>query len=412
MISEIKPDLEVNSVRQEISGLAARVFIDEFELILSNIRSIQIRQWVFDLVPRINIVFRDDDLFFNLSTLKDSSIIRLQVAVSEEDANKKEYQFCLSDFDFYKVQNVATVEVSGYLKTKNLFSPITSRAFRQKTSLDCVKDIAGTLGLNFKSSDGLRPSDRMTWLQTLSNFDFLKYLWSKSSIPDDLPLIFADLDGNLNYRALNRELKSNLITELEYSTELFNIKTTEGLNQYKAKNNKPDRYGNFYGLKVKNIQQYLNFLAANGQSIIGLDYASGDKFERILAQKSYPVVTNNSDFKSAEGEIVNYEYVGINSESVFRDFLTVEAQNEYNLYSFFSQSLFTSINYLCQIELLDKVNLRVPSWINNDMTDINVPYYGTWIVGGIYTDFKVSEKAILPTKTLALFRPGFNNPIY
>jgi hypothetical protein len=399
-------------VSQELPGIFCNLIIDKYEISTSNIRNIQIRTWVFDLLPRIQITFRDDSLFFNYSTFTDKSIIEITLGSSEEDFDKKTYYFDLGNYEFNKVNDVSTVTVTGYLKTTNIFQ-IRTLAYSDMTSNKVIEKIAKDLSLKYKESDGINVSDKMTWLQVVNNFDFIKYIMNKASINNDIPLIFADLDGNLNYKALKTEINNiRDTTKLEYKTDLFNMKTPASIEEYKKKNKKPEKYGNCFSFSVKNIQQYLDYFIGNGTDICYVDYDTGKPLISTVAGKTYPILTNSENFKSNEGKIVNTEFFGIRNDTTHAKFLFSETENNYNIASFFSQAFCTNVNYLCKLNLLDSVDIDIPSFINNDMTDMNVPYSGKYIVGGMFMNFKLSNKSILPSKEVWLFRPGTNKPIY
>lgn len=407
MITVEQEKITVDNIIQEISGLKCNLFINNYEVIINNIMSIEIRSWFFDRIPRLSITLKDDHLFHNLSYLNDQTVIELRFSSSQEDSNEKIYYFDLDCYDFSRVYDVATINISAVLKGTNVHHPIVLKSFSKKNSIEVIGELASSMGFGFNKAKNLNPNDRMTWIQTVTNFDMLKYVEQKSSLNDDVAIVYIDLDGVVHYNSLKNAIDNETVTRLEYKLELFQCKTPEAVENYKKQFNTPEKYGHFYGIEVTNISKYANLISGYGEDIVWLDYDTGELKTKNVSG-NIPLLTKTDNSKAHKNSVVSWNKLDVQPDHVHKKWFEAEIVNEYMKASFFNQMLMTAVNYHCELNLLDKVYITIPSWIENDSLDINEKYSGYYLVGGKYIKFDLSKGSILPTQTLALFRPGSN----
>lgn len=166
-------------------------------ILFVNIKSIVVREWIFDHIPTIYIKFVAGQEFFGGITLQEDDIIEVELGSKppeKRDLPVKGY-FKLKGHTFDKQQETTVHEITGILACTNFNHPHRFRSFANKPSSDVMKEIAGEL--NLKPSIRVETTDAQTWLQSGTAMDFLKHLNQHSFIADDdLLLSFTDRESN------------------------------------------------------------------------------------------------------------------------------------------------------------------------------------------------------------------------
>ncbi len=367
--------------------------IDGNKLIPKNIINCIIREWIFDVLPRIEISLFDDGYLTEVFPIKDDSVLSISFGVNPDDPNIKSAEFNIVDkvIDNTQGNKSQIVSITGILKTNNCFFPIKTRSFKNQTSIQVLEKIGKEIGLKINKNPNIQTTDLMTWLQIgCNNFEFIKHVLKRSYIRDDILFGYADINSNFN---LNSFISSiNWISK----TARYNV---QNFTEYNFKDDL-DKTTIWY--KSFNTVNYTNTFNRNfGYGMKGT-YYDFDKANNIELSKNLFPLTEFS-YNEHQKETVKNEQFPIYTKNIFKDYYKAISQNKY-LKGFFNYSVLLDINALTDVKLFDKVDLIIESLMTTERDEVNS---GEYIVGGIIHSFGAST---LYRKQLSLHRNGYNTP--
>lgn len=376
----------------ERQNFFCKIYIDGNKLNPSNIISCTIREWVFELLPRLELSILDDGVLFEGYPLNDTSIIEIEIAKDKEQNVILNTRFDVIDFslDIISDNKFSVVNITGLLETKNLFFPIKNRSF-SNTSKNVLNDLCNEINLSFESD--IDTSDKMIWIQSnISNYDMIHHVLKRTRKVDDATFFYSNINSKMKLTSLNVNInKSNFISakyDLDnYSKSEFDDPiddNTVWFNSYDSLNTNGyfNRVNN-YGIQIGyyNLEKRLTEKIANNSNLI----------------------TDNT-FQSYSGDMVRFKNFGILTKNVYDKYYQTIVNNEYYKKNFFANSLVLSINSRTNISLFDKLNVLVPSLIDSQFNDV---LSGEYLVGGIMHNI---SKNNIYKKNLVLFRNGYNTP--
>lgn len=381
------------------------------------------KDWFFDMVPRLEIVLTDsNDVLFNVHPIQDDSIIELEMNKNVNTDKQEDpipMKFNVLDWESKPIttgQDSGHVHsITGYLNVSDLFHPIVTKSFKEKNSGEVLKEIAGSLGLDYVKKINTEPSDSMTWLQIgQSNHDMIKYVNNRS--------FFSDDDTSLSYVNLNNELIfTTLKTECEKEVAFvgkmgqqqkddvqdnFNdVNSTTGdkkdiptffyafaENKTLASRNKLGGYGT--------KSTYYNGTQVNQSSFPG--NGNGDKLLNSLPQ---------SNKNNVGQEVKHYEFGILNggdqfTEGIHKEFFDSQVRHEYTMLNFFKTSVTLKIKGNSLVKKYDIVDLVIYNSVDQEINEV---HSGKYLVGGIiHTLGDETEYSV----QLVLYRSGINKPSY
>ena len=206
MANEKKNDLDSSYF---LSEFYCKLSIKGVEILPQNITVINIRESIFDLIPLLDLSFIDDGTFVEKYPLEDGDVISVELARSDLTGVPISMNFILQDFsiDNKDGDNAQLVDISltGIMKNQEMFAPVKTRSFSNKTSVDVIRTIASECG--FEPVIKITTSDSMVWRQiTQSNFTMIK---------DTMKRAFKSEDAILTGITRNRQF---IITSLKTIT--------------------------------------------------------------------------------------------------------------------------------------------------------------------------------------------------
>lgn len=378
----------------------ARVKINDIEIQAQNIISLTIREWVFDVLPRIEIKMVNAGYILETMQIEDGDVIDVIIAKHDEDPNPLEMKFLLCDH--YTVpegdNRKLIVSVSGILKVSDMFFPIKTRSFSKSSSVDIFQTIANEANITFTNPDNVTANDIMNWYQiNSSNFTFIKHVLKRANVTNDAVFFYTNSKNNFVYTTLKTNMRKKEVGIARYDVEKFgatilddqDTNKTMWFNGYDIANS-----SSYYNKKIGYGTNY-TYIGTDG-TINKADYSDKSKMTNMLFRN-----------KDAEGQAVLNRTYGMNNDLNLYDTSYFEAliRNKYLRDTFFSCSVVININALCQVNLFDKVNLVLPSILDNKMSD---PYSGLYLVCGI--THSIVKNGIYQ-KMLSLHRNGMNNSV-
>lgn len=387
------------------------------------LKQILIKNWFFDMVPRLELVISDTKDFFNAkSPLNDSTEIEIifqKNKDSEKQTKNKVLTFSILNWEIVPLSlgGVAghSYLINAYLKVDGLFFPKKTRSFGKKSGGEVIAEIASELGLDYNKKFDKDTNDSMKWLQvSQSNHDMLRYINKKTYLnDDDTTLIYVNFDGELVHTSLKTETESEVSFKGYQSQE----RQADGINEnfkdaIKQKSGKKDIPTFYYSYALNKTYAHRNKLLTyktkatyyNGSEPVEVIPADGigDKLLNKLSQRSKENI--DSGVASFGFGILNG---GDNfSEGVHPEFFTSEVRNNYTMMNFFKNEYTLKIKGNDEIKLMDIVDIHQ---IDSLSLDQNVVTSGKYLVGGIV---HILEEEAEYSVLLILYRSGINTPEY
>jgi hypothetical protein len=372
------------------------VKIKDIQFNSSIIFALIIREWVLDVLPKIQLDLSDDGTLNEVMPLDDNEVISILIGKTEQDESPLELEFQVQDYKMNVMGENKRLffSITGILKTNNMFM-LRNRSFSRSTSKDICSQIASEEGLTFKNPLNVIPIDNMTWYQSnMNNYNFIKYVLNRSCVNDDAAFFYANTQKEFVYTSLNKE-----IDKAESIDAIYDINKSFSMDL----NNLDKRKIWFNSYDVVNMNGYFNKKIAYGFAYSYYDLSkSTQAFEynkyKLMAQKSFKD-------KNLDGKV----FYGGNDLGIYNDLNLYEKyfeslmRNKYLINGFFGYSILLNINSLYKVKLFDKVNLGIPSLFPENKADINEVVSGEYLVGGII--HQIGNNGIY-TKTISLHRNG------
>lgn len=375
-----------------LQNFYCKITIDDHPLIPKNIKYCVIREWIFDILPRIEIAINDDGYLTEVFPIKDNSVLFIEIGVNPDDENIFGCEFNIVNkvIDEVNANKSTVITLTGVLKTNFCFFPIKNRSFKNMNSQQVLSLISKELGLKFNKNINLNTSDVMTWLQVnISNFDFIKHVLKRSYSNEDVLFCYADVNNQLNYTSLKSEIKKE--TKIaKYSLENYTKYSFADENDLKT-----------IWYKSFNIANYTNdFNRQFGYGMKG-SYYDLQNNKNVVVDKNYFPLTEMS-FNDNNGQVVNKNVFPI-LNNVYSDYFKAMMQNKYYK-NVFGISMQLSVNALNKINLFDIIDLQIESLLNDEKDEVQS---GEYIVAGITHQLTNVYK-----KEISIHRNGYNKPLY
>ena len=377
----------------------------------SNIKSLVIREWIFDTLPTLEVIMMDTGTFVDAFPLEDGDLI--QVEVNRDQKNEKDppisMEFTLQDFEFESVdiERVQTVvmRLTAIAKTENMFVPIYNRSFKKSSSVQALTKIAKECSLETNAK--ISTNDVMTWLQiNQNNYDMIHHLRDRAyKEKNDAVFVCMDRENEFIITSLKTELENKESTKI-----IFDPKKVFDVSEKKAPqpDDKEDKDIYFNKYKYINIAGNINKVLGYG---IEYDFyaLTGEEKKNTLDSDEHSLTDLSFKNKNYSGKIVKHFNKGIkfSADNTYDYYLVALMQNEYIKNSFFASNLILYINTTDKIRLFSKIELSIPSMIpaSEEEEDINEVFSGEYIVGGIL--HQISSGGTYKM-VLSCFRNGIN----
>jgi len=371
----------------------SKIYIDDNELIPKNIITCTIREWVFDFLPRIELQILDDGAITEIVTIQDDSVLTIEIGVNPNDPNILEAEFNIVDKMIEPIagNKQSIVSLTGLFKTNNFFWPVKQRSFSNTQSKNVIKQVVNEIGLKFVEGTNLNTSDVMTWLQlNINNYDFLNHILKRLYVSKSTALLYGNTAGEMIMTSLNNEINKDKVIQAKYSVENYT--------KYDFKENSEDSNTIWY--KDWNSINYTNYFNRVG------GYGMRGFYYDLSQNQSFDVFNNSAPlsemvYRSDSIQVVNEKVFGI-LNNVYDDYFKAKVQNKYWRKAFFGISILLGINPLYPVKLMDKIELNIESFAENERNEVQS---GEYLVSGIVHN--VAKKSNY-RKMISLSRNGDN----
>ena len=382
MANNTKGEASVNT-----TGLAnyfCKMKIGNVDIHTDSINAIIIREWIFDIVPRMELTLTDDGSLFELWPLEDTEII---VELGKTKASEHIVSTFIVDnssVDILAGNASNIVTITAYLKYTNLFHPIHTRALKNKSSIEVLKQLASEIGWKVNSRIN-NSSDTMTWLQiNMNNFDMIKHVLERSYIPTDLLLAYASINNKFTIKSLKDEFTDNTFKICRFDL------TNAAADTFDNKQDAITLWSN--GYRFHNMTGYFNKVVG-GYGLTSTYYDLSKKVGLSSAIDYHPYTSLTGQHHM--GEYVDSINYGTLTKNTHPNYYKGMITNRNILGSQFGNMIVAKINPIGtikgklnngtdviidqSIELMDTINFVLPS-INQKQ--INEIYGGFYLVCG------------------------------
>lgn len=369
-----------------------KMSINGVEVVTNTIASIVVREWIFDVLPRLEIEMFDNGRFIDQFPFQDNDVIRIQLGIIEDEM-VLDTDFYLQDYELNNVRpgtaDQTYIKLTGLLKVDKMTFPINNRSFGTKKTSEIIRTIANECGIDV---DVKKESlDSMKWLQVnQTNLQFIEHMKKRSFVgDDDLQFIYGTRDNKLIYTTMKTEygkendVKVAIFDEFKSMINgvLYDRESIDKVEQDDRANYKSEDLLYYNNFKYKNIAGTINKDIAYGKSYNYFDFSSEQAKEYINDDKYF----GDNSLKEANnvGTIVDTDVFGYyDKDNQHQNFYEAIIQNEYLEKNMFSSMLILYTRPVKSLKLFDVINVKVPSNLPLE-SDVDEVHSGLYIVGGI-----------------------------
>jgi hypothetical protein len=357
-------------------GLAnyfCKLKINNIDVPVDSISSIVIRNWIFDVIPRIELTIQDNGTFCEIYPLTDATEILLEIGKSKE-SNHITTTFILDNYaiDILAGNSSNIITITGFLKYNDFFFPVHTRAFKNQTSISVLEKIAGEAGWTVNNVIPSQSNDKMSWLQiNSSNYDFLQHVLKRSSITNDLLIAYAKFNSTFIITSLKTAISQSFL-----KTCRFDLKKAAA-DVLTDKNDAMVLWTN--GYKVDSIAGYLNKIGGYGLTSSFYDMTSAKTLSSAI--DSHPLAKYKSN-QSYIGKFVDSINYGSLNANMSNNYYKGQITNRNLMASQFGTMITAKINPLAlnKVNLMDVINFTMPSINARQNNEI---YSGDYLVCGM-----------------------------
>lgn len=348
--------------------------ISGVQIPMNNIQVCVVREWIFDLVPRLEVVFSDVFNIAETSSIKQYDEIELTMKYDKDTKPNVNVKFIILTVEVSPTGSgvpVKVIQLTGVGASKSFFYDNKSRSFSNSISSVVVSEVFKNNNLEYNTRD-FKTSDKMNWIQcSTSDFEFLKHIKNRSyKTEDDSLFIYVDRKGLGNYISLKEKASSKPKLDFKYVVTLMPEMERDGVVNYSN-----FTYKNLLGVSAlsSDVADSVIQVGNDGEMELSffydvskkLNFISGDPYV-FRTEKKY--VKNSLQPRNTGN---TYDQYHINKE---RKKLVERL--------FFSTMVVVSGLPHSKLNLADVVNLEVPIAKSNS-NDISEKFSGSYLIGGM-----------------------------
>jgi hypothetical protein len=414
---------DINTIRKPDESFAFKntnnfivsILINDTQVLPNSITRITIREWIFDTLPRMEIVIADDIRFVDQFPLQDNDLIKIKLTNFDDVDPVIDGEFVLQDWELLNVSPGRTgslaVKLSGLLKCGYNIFALKNRAFSGKTSSEVIKSIATEYGFDYE--ERVKGSDRFNWLQcNQSNNQFIDHIRERSFVADnDLSFVYTTRNNKMVFTSLKTEVEKTDIKNAIYSTENFtynsiseNVELVREKERQEQQDLELENVIYFNNYHFRNISGFKNRQGGYGTSLNYFDYNDDKEQEIVLKSNDIYLGKYSMKEKDKVGLITKNETISGMIDTLSNPIIN-KHKNKQLFNNFFSSTLMIYTRPDNTINLFDVINVKVPTIEDNRDITFNEVHSGKYIVGGIVHE---ADKDGLYKTILVLFRNSVN----
>jgi hypothetical protein len=360
------------------------------------IGSIVVREWVFDILPRLELTLSDDGTLFEVFNLKDQTLIHVELSKTDSMVGGIVADFTLDNWSVDTItgnsQYIFTINALLETKNNSFFYPVKTRSFKKKTSIAALEQIGNEAGMKVVKAPQISSQDSMTWLQiNINNFDMIKHIRKRANVNNDALLTYVSVDNKFHITSIKNESEKDksIVARFDLKNASADV----------FKNAADEKIIWFNGYKLDNIQGYYNKNTGYGLEYTYYDLKNNKK--KNTGTPYHPFTKHHDQDDKNNVDSVNF---GMLTDNVFDNYITAQINNKFLRSITFGQRLALSINSIYDVKLMDKVSVILPSIIKKD--EINAIYSGNYLVCGVI--YSATSEGMFK-KEISLHRNGYND---
>jgi len=368
-------------------GFSCILKINDIPIVTANIISLIIREWVFELLPRIEIILKDDGTLSELYPIVDGSKIYVELSRNENDENglKQTFRVLAVTSGSMVGNRSSTIQIIGALDINEFYAPSRNRSFSTRSSFEVINQIISREGgKSIETKTGFSTNDLMTWLQIhQTNLEMVKHVLKRAYKPKDSIFLYGRTDGTFVFTSLHTELEKEVSKTAKYDVAKY---------KYESFDNTADLNNLWFSSFSRyDVSMLANIMRNYGVSFHYYDTKDGHKTEDITESDPSLAAVSTKDkiYDGQNTETFDFKHL---SKNVHENYYKSIVQNDYYRHNFMSgYMLELMINPISDVKLFDMINCFVPSII---AAGSNEPYSGKYGVVGIVHEAKIKSQYI------------------
>lgn len=340
----------------------------------NNISVCVVREWIFDIVPRLEVIFQDVYNITEVNKLKAFDEVELTMKYDVGSKPNVSLKFVIVTIDITNTGigvPIKIVQLTALSGSKSFFSDFRSKSFGKTSSVEVIKSVYKTNSIPYQD-EGLTTSDNMLWLQcSTSDVDFIKHVRDRTYKTDD-DCIYAYLDrkGKGHISSLKTKATVNPTMSFKYVTTLLP---------------EPEQVSHvsFNGFSYKDFMGISTLSEDIADSVIQVDEDGSTKQTNIydVATKLNFISGNPMVFRDNPSFVKN-TFQPRDSGNTYEQYYINKTRRKFVERMFFSTMVVVSGLPHSKINLMDTVNLEIPVPKSNTGS-ISKMYSGKYLVGGM-----------------------------
>lgn len=361
------------SVQTNFHPSTANVKVAGITIPANCIRTVVVREWVFDVLCRMEILFTDVFNLFETKRIQQFDEVEVELVYDKNvSVPNVKIKFVVTTI---RVENsgvgvpVKLYQLNGVSCEKSFILDYRNRSFPKYDSSSVISSVMNKFGKGIVVKN---TKDQMNWLQCSStDLNFVKHVQTRSYNGEtDLLYCFVDRFGNFQYRSLNDSCNSESKLGFEFSP--ISMPLAENANKI--------NYSGF--VFCNNAGVSLSYPPAD-DSVVSHDDSgemTQDNFYDVSTRLGFkndnPYVHRTSD------KYVNNVIVPRKSGNTFDQYQLNKERRRLVERMFFSNMLVVTSMPHSKIGVMDIVNVDIPVAKTNSGALSSV-YSGKYLIGGI-----------------------------
>lgn len=395
----IKKETKTQATKSSDSNFILEVYVDGNPIPWQNINSLTVREYIYEVMPRINLSFNDDGFFTEFNPVLEGQFVEVYARLSQNDSNIISQKFYVLSSNFTPLNvsknNLYVVNIDGLFYNDTLSTGIRNKVYANMNFSDSLRKIATENGI--QSDIRLQSKDTMNWYQL--NKSYTNYIqesvYKSNAGNDDVPFSYIGRDGILVYTSLRTEQKQK-------SNITLSNNTSKAVGQIRNIDNDFHRY--YSSFSYGDLSGAANIRA--GGFGVKFSYYDGNK----VIQKNY--LANNFNAtdlvkyrnKNVElsGDATDHQQYGT-LNNVYPTYFDTLVRNQMLRTNLLSNTFIVNAQ-ANDYKLFQRINIEIQS--QHNVGSLVEAYSGDYFVGGIIHNLSTTGNY---NQMLICMRDGINS---
>lgn len=348
--------------------------INDIQIPMNNIQVLVVREWIFDVFPRMELIFSDVFNIIEIKPIKRFDKVSLTMSYDNLSKANVKLDFVVTTVDFESLAAgipVKVVQVNAIACPKEALVDFRTASYSKTISSEVLSSIYSRN--NFKLNRFVeKTNDNMSWLQCSQNdLNFIKHVCDRAyKADDDLLYTYVDRKGFANYISLKDSTSTNKTVKFEHTDVPMSFKESSEINYF----------GNY---KIRDYSGIVSSDPDNYDSIVSYD-ESGEATQENFYENasSLNFLIDNPFVTRTDSVYVNNEFVPRGYDNTYQNYQLNISRKSYLEKMFFSTmiSFSTVPNY--EIELGDVGEINIPV-AKAKAGQKSTNYSGKYLLGGM-----------------------------